>query len=131
MDINWFTTILLIIAIILSFIFFYTRREMRKNIIMLTEEEFTNNMRKGQLIDLRKKNEFDDGHINGARNIPATLITKGTGKLRNDLPVYLYCKNGKASKRAAVFLSTRGFTTIFGLESGLENWSKPLKNKQK
>ena len=30
---------------------------------------------KGQLVDLRKKEEFEEGHINGARNIPFVMLT--------------------------------------------------------
>ena len=40
----------------------------------LNEEEFRAGYRKAQLIDVREPNEFDDGHILGARNIPLTQI---------------------------------------------------------
>lgn len=36
----------------------------------LTEEEFKAGYRKAQLIDVREPNEFEGGHILGARNIP-------------------------------------------------------------
>lgn len=36
----------------------------------LTEEEFIKGYRKAQLIDVREPNEFEGGHILGARNIP-------------------------------------------------------------
>ena len=37
----------------------------KKAVVNLSEKEFVENMRKGQLVDLRKKEEFDQGHING------------------------------------------------------------------
>ena len=68
---------LLIIAIILGIIlglFIMMRRESKKAVVNLSEKEFVENMRKGQLVDLRKKEEFDQGHINGARNIPFVML---------------------------------------------------------
>ena len=62
---------LLITAILLGLViglWIVMRRESKKAVISLTEEEFINQMRKGQLVDLRKKEDFDTGHINGAKH---------------------------------------------------------------
>ncbi len=48
----------------------------RKAVKVLTEEEFKKGYRKAQLIDVREPNEFDAGHILGARNIPVTTNEK-------------------------------------------------------
>ncbi len=40
----------------------------------LTEEEFRAGYRKAQLIDVREPNEFEGGHILGARNIPLSQL---------------------------------------------------------
>lgn len=108
----------------------YTRQTMKKSAEMLSEEEFISVMRKGQLIDVRKKDEFDQGHINGSRNIPLAMLTKSMSKLRGDQPIYLVCKDGKQSRRAATVLKSKNFTKIFALEGGISNWSKPLKTKK-
>ena len=120
---------LLIIAIILGIIlglFIMMRRESKKAVVNLSEKEFVENMRKGQLVDLRKKEEFDQGHINGARNIPFVMLTRNPGKLRRDLPIYLYCEKGKVCKRAALVLYGKGYENIYQLEGGLTNWTGPL-----
>ena len=125
---------LLIIAIILGIIlglFIMMRRESKKAVVNLSEKEFVENMRKGQLVDLRKKEEFDQGHINGARNIPFVMLTRNPGKLRRDLPIYLYCEKGKVCKRAAVVLYGKGYENIYQLEGGLTNWTGPLKKTVK
>ena len=112
---------LLIIAIILGIIlglFIMMRRESKKAVVNLSEKEFVENMRKGQLVDLRKKEEFDQGHINGARNIPFVMLTRNPGKLRRDLPIYLYCEKGKVCKRAALVLYGKGYENIYQLEGG-------------
>lgn len=125
---------LLIIAIILGIIlglFIMMRRESKKAVVNLSEKEFVENMRKGQLVDLRKKEEFDQGHINGARNIPFVMLTRNPGKLRRDLPIYLYCEKGKVCRRAALVLYGKGYENIYQLEGGLTNWTGPLKKTVK
>ena len=129
-NIHWPTVVFgsLIVAIVLFII--QSRRTLRKSINFLDEEEFTAGMRKAQLIDVRKKEDFETGHINGARNIPWTLLNKQVSKLRNDQPIYLVCADGKTCRRATALLVTKNFTQIYGLAGGLATWSKPLKTKK-
>lgn len=125
---------ILIIAILLGLViglWIVMRKESKKSVTTLTEVEFTEQMRKGQLVDLRKKEEFDAGHINGARNIPFAILTRNPGKLRKDLPVFLYCEKGKVSKRAALVLYGKGYEQIYQLEGGLTTWTGPLKATKK
>lgn len=42
----------------------------------LTEAEFIKGYRKAQLIDVREPNEFEGGHILGARNIPLSQLKR-------------------------------------------------------
>jgi len=88
------------------------------SIFTIKEEDFLKNMRKGQLIDIRKKEDFDKDKIKGARNFKVGKLTGKYTPLRKDLPVFLYCKNGKKSKRAAKKLSKASYQTIYILEDG-------------
>ncbi|MEE0880507.1 MAG: rhodanese-like domain-containing protein, partial [Turicibacter sp.] len=112
-------------------LFIMLRRESKKAVINLPEKEFVENMRKGQLVDLRNKQEFEEGHINGARNIPFAMLTRNPGKLRRDLPIYLYCEKGNVSKRAALVLYGKGYENIYQLEGGLTKWTGSLKKSTK
>ena len=127
---HWPTFLLIVLLGIILFLIIYSRREVKKNIQFLDEQEFASVMRKGQLIDVRKKNEFDQGHINGSRHIPVAMLTKSMSKLRADQAIYLVCADGKQSKRAAMILISKHFTNIYALEGGIANWSKPLKVKK-
>nr|MDH3099055.1 rhodanese-like domain-containing protein [Bacillus velezensis] len=69
--------------------YFYQRRLMKT----LTEEEFRAGYRKARLIDVREPNEFEGGHILGARNIPLSQLKQRKSEIRPDKPVYLYCQN--------------------------------------
>jgi len=108
----------------------YSQRTMKKNVTALSEEEFVKMMRKGQLIDVRKKEEFAEGHINGSRNFPLAMLTKSMSQLRGDQPIFLVCANDKQNQRATMLLKSKNFITVYCLEGGISSWSKPLKTKK-
>ena len=128
---NWTLIIIAVILGIILGLFIMLRRESKKAVINLSEKEFIENMRKGQLVDLRNKQEFEEGHINGARNIPFAMLTRNPGKLLRDLPIYLYDQKGNVSKRAALVLYGKGYENIYQLEGGLTNWTGSLKKSTK
>lgn len=104
----------------------------RKAVKVLTEEEFKKGYRKAQLIDVREPNEFDAGHILGARNIPVTQMKNRTTEIRQDLPVYLYCQTAQRSNRAAIMLYKRGYKQVYQLKGGYRKWTEKLNlNKKK
>lgn len=85
-------------------------------------EAFKNNMRKGQLIDIRKKEHYETGHIKGARNFRPKAITSKYTKLRKDQSVYLYCQNGRKSKRIAKKMAKAEYSDIYVLDGGYEQY---------
>ena len=127
--IHWLNIALVVVIGFIVFIIFQARREVKKHLVWLESDEFSDGMRKGQLIDVRKKIEFEAGYINGSRNMPLSMLSKTLGKLRTDQPIYLVCKDGKGAKRATVLLASKGFKKIHALKGGISNWMKPLKSK--
>ncbi|MFO1443494.1 rhodanese-like domain-containing protein [Bacillus sp. Bva_UNVM-123] len=101
----------------------------RKIVKTLTEEQFREGYRKAQLIDVREQNEFDNGHILGARNIPLSQMKMRMKELRPDKPVYLYCQSGMRSGRAAQFLYRRGYKDLSQLQGGFKKWTGKVKTK--
>lgn len=87
------------------------------NIKKISKKDFINNMRKGQLVDVRSKEEFAKDKIKGARNFNA----RGALTLRKDQSVFLYCSNGKKSYRVAKKLSNKDFTNIYVLAKGFNS----------
>ena len=57
---------------------------------VLSQEEFQAGLRRAQVIDLRPKDQFDRGHILGARSVPYALLRQQGVDLRADMPIYLY-----------------------------------------
>ncbi len=96
---------------------------------VLTEEQFREGYRKAQLIDVREPNEFDGGHILGARNIPLSQMKQRLTEIRPDKPVYLYCQNTVRSGRAAQLLRKKGYKELYQLKGGFKKWSGKIKKK--
>jgi rhodanese-related sulfurtransferase len=97
----------------------------------LEEEEFRENMRTAQVIDLREKDAFDSGHIMGARNIPYSQLKQSFGSIRKDRPVYLYDQKRAMSIRGANRLKKNGYTDLYILKGGYAGWTGKIKKKER
>lgn len=77
-----------------------------------------------QLIDVRTVDEFKEGHLKNAQNICVTDgdFEENVAKLDKDQPVYLYCRSGKRSAKAAEILKDLGFKEIYDMDGGILNW---------
>ncbi len=103
-------------------------KEYDKNIIFLVPEEFRNNMRKGQLLDIRKEESFDAGRINGSRNFPGRSAFQNLHQLRTDQAVFLYADSdwGKIRRVAKKFVR-KGYKPVYILRGGFANWEFNVK----
>lgn len=97
----------------------------------LEQEEFNKNLRRVQLIDVREGDDYNAGHILGARNIPFYEIKQRHVELRKDQPIYLYENGAHAAYRAALQLKKHGFEDIYVLKGGYENWEGRIKSKKR
>jgi phage shock protein E len=67
------------------------------------------------IIDVRESEEFDEGHVNGALNIPPSLLMAGAKELdtvAKDSPIIVYCRTGSRSNVAKQILEGIGYTNI-------------------
>ena len=76
------------------------------------------------LLDVRRPDEYAQGHIPGAINIAnETIGTTAPSELpRKDQLILIYCRSGNRSKQAAAKLAALGYTNIveFG---GINSWT--------
>ncbi len=81
-----------------------------------------------QLVDVRTAEEYGEGHLKKAQNICVTDsdFKENIAKLDKDQPVYLYCRSGKRSAKAAEILKEMGFKEIYDMEGGYLNWESEL-----
>ncbi len=84
------------------------------------------NRENGVLVDVREPNEFREGHIPRALNIPLSQFKGRVGELEKykDRPVVLCCRSGNRSLKAAVLLKRQGFAKVYSLAGGLLAWQR-------
>ncbi|MBT0607408.1 rhodanese-like domain-containing protein [Aequorivita echinoideorum] len=77
-----------------------------------------------QLIDVRTVDEYKDGHLGKAQNVCVTDsdFREKAALLDKNKPVYVYCKSGGRSAKAAIILKEMGFTEIYDIDGGYTNW---------
>lgn len=75
------------------------------------------------ILDVRTKEEFEEGHIKNAINIPNETIGDSEPKeLRDkDQIILVYCRSGNRSKQASKKLAKLGYTNIYEF-GGINSW---------
>lgn len=125
-----FTVVIVILVLLIGYyVISFFRRKQYLNI--LTQEEFIEGYRKAQLIDVREQQEYENGHIRGARNIPLSQFKQSLAAIRPDKPVYLYCQNMTRSSRAAQILRKHKYEDINILQGGFKKWTGQIKSKKR
>jgi len=80
------------------------------------------------ILDVRTKEEYDDGHIPGAKLVPVNILPMKLSELAKykDKPVLVYCASGGRSPRAVDTLADNSFKNIYHLNRGLSSWRYSL-----
>lgn len=113
---------LFFIALIISSCFGETTTVTTMSIIEFDPDK----LKKSVLVDVRTPEEFAEGHLPNAINVDVkneNFIEK-VSEIKKKEPVYLYCKSGMRSKKAAEILDSLGYKKIFNLDGGFLTWSK-------
>ena len=76
------------------------------------------------VIDVRSADEYNEGHIKGAINIPVDEIDSISYK--KDKTIIVYCASGIRSEKAVKRLVELGYTSLYNLDGGLLNWGSDL-----
>lgn len=82
-----------------------------------------------KIIDVRTKEEYDDGHITDAILLDIKKILQGVAlDLDKKEEIVLYCRSGSRSMMAKIFLGMAGFTNVIN-GGGIYDLSEKLKLK--
>jgi rhodanese-related sulfurtransferase len=78
------------------------------------------------LVDLRSANQFKDGHIAGAKNLPGDQIADDPKALERlaAKKVVLYCGDGATTAAAQRTLARAGAKDVYSLRGGLAAWAQ-------
>ena len=96
------------------------------SIISLPAKEFAERYENGNIkvIDVRKPDEFESGHVNGAENMPLDTINDSMPALSKNETLYVHCAGGYRSMIAASILKARGFEDVVNIQGGFGEISK-------
>ena len=77
-----------------------------------------------EVIDVREKDERDDGYIPGSRHIPYRLVGELAGELENSHAVVTVCNTGARAAVAASVLAAHGIPARPLLDAGVPDWEQ-------
>lgn len=78
------------------------------------------------IIDVRTEDEYTQGHIAGAINIPYNHLLQHQDKITayKDQQVILYCRSGRRAEIAATTLQELGFKKLIDLNGHMILWEQ-------
>ncbi len=95
-----------------------TATEQETRVVRLAEQEYLEgHAGQGILLDVRRPDEYDDGHLVAARNIDALSdgFRSAIDALDRDATYFLYCRTGNRSGQAAAVMAEMGFKSLYNI----------------
>ena len=71
------------------------------------------------ILDVRPKEAFDIGHLEGAKNIPLAELRDRVDEIPKDKPVYIHCRSSQNSYYAISALEKLGFDNITNIQGSI------------
>ncbi|MHA6726527.1 MBL fold metallo-hydrolase [Chryseobacterium sp. A301] len=88
----------------------------------VTAQSFANESKQEvKIIDVRKPEEFEAQHIEGAINAPLDQISKWASKMDLNQPFFIHCAGGYRSMIAGSILNSRGIRNYKEIEGGFNS----------
>ncbi|TLY98546.1 MAG: rhodanese-like domain-containing protein [Gammaproteobacteria bacterium] len=112
-------------AVVVALIAVYEMRARSESLVSVTPQELIRLMNQGALLlDLRAPEQYQAGHLAGARQMSGEQILKAADSLKKhkEKPVVVYDDSGSLGSAAARQLAAQGFTRAFTLRGGLAAW---------
>jgi rhodanese-related sulfurtransferase len=75
------------------------------------------------LLDVRRPEEFAQGHIQGAVLMPLDTILASYKQIPKGVKLVVYCRSGHRSAQAVSFLLAHGYDKAVSLAGGYTAWS--------
>ncbi len=77
-----------------------------------------------EVLDVREKDERDEGYIVGSRHMPYRIVRKCADDLRGDRPIVTICTSGARAAVAASVLQAAGVEARPVLGGGVQDWAE-------
>lgn len=94
------------------------------HITLMDFHKMHNKLNPGEVIlDVRRTDEFSEGHIPGAMNIPLDQVEAQIDKLKSYKSIYIHCKRGGRAKSAFEVLTNAGLKNLICVhDAGMDAW---------
>ena len=94
------------------------------SVLSVTEAVMLMSRKSALVLDVREPDEFAQGHLQGARNVPLSQLSARFKELEKfrDKPVLVVCERGRRANTAAKLLKAQSFTTLNVLKGGMQAW---------
>jgi rhodanese-related sulfurtransferase len=112
-------------AVLVAIIAVYEMRTRSESRAAVSPQELVRLMNQGALLlDLRPPEQYQAGHLAGARRISGEEILKAADTLKKhkEKAVVVYDDSGSLGPAAVRQLVAQGFTRVFALRGGLAAW---------
>ncbi len=93
-------------------------------------DEVAEKLMHGILVDVRRPEEFKEGHIEGAINVPVDDLRKRIAEFPRDMEVYIYCEAGLRGYLAQRILRQNGYEKVWNLSGGYVLWNACVREKK-
>ncbi|GEL07861.1 FAD-dependent oxidoreductase [Salisediminibacterium halotolerans] len=67
------------------------------------------------IIDAREKDEYENGHLINAVNIPLSEFRERLDEIPTDQPVYVHCRSGQRSYNFCMALQNKGYHNVYNM----------------
>jgi rhodanese-related sulfurtransferase len=112
-------------AVLAAFIVVYEMRVRSEGLSSVSPQEVIRLMNQGALVlDLRPQEQYQAGHLSGARRMDGDEILKAAETLKKykEKAVVVYDDSGSLGAAAVRQLTAQGFTRAFALRGGVTAW---------
>lgn len=94
------------------------------SVLSVTEAVMLMSRKSALVLDVREPDEFAQGHLQGARNVPLSQLSVRLKELEKfrDKPVLVVCERGRRANAAAKLLKAQNFATLNVLKGGMQAW---------
>ena len=75
-----------------------------------------------QIVDVRGKTEFEEGHVEGAENVFVGTLPQNLDKISKEKQVVIHCQSGDRSAIAYSVLRRNGFNNVKNYSGGMKEW---------
>lgn len=102
----------------------FNRSTAGSTLLSVTEAVMLMSRKQVLVLDVREPDEFKQGHLQGARNVPLSQLATRLAELEKlkDKPVLLVCQRGNRTRSAAKILKAQKFTALHQLKGGMQAW---------